>query len=67
MLRHLEDLQSVWRGGASTAFAGVLTQWRSAQHQVEDALSSIQGSLNAAAHTYANAEAEAARLFQARW
>jgi len=66
MMRHLQDLQSVWRGGASNAFAGVLTQWQQAQHQVEEALTSIQNSLNVAANTYANAEAEAARLFQAR-
>jgi len=66
MMRHLQDLQQVWRGGASTAFAGVLAQWQAAQHQVEEALNSIQGSLNVAAHTYANAEAEAARLFANR-
>ena len=66
MMRHLQDLQSVWRGGASSAFAGVLAQWQTAQHQVEEALNSIQGSLNVAANTYANAEAEAARLFQVR-
>jgi WXG100 family type VII secretion target len=66
MLRHLQDLQTVWRGGASTAFGSVLTQWQAAQRQVEDALNSIQGSLNVAANTYANAEAEASRLFAAR-
>jgi len=66
MLRHLQDLQTVWRGGASTAFGGVLTQWQAAQHQVEEALASIQASLTAAANTYATAEAEAARLFAAR-
>ncbi|MCL1801800.1 MAG: WXG100 family type VII secretion target [Promicromonosporaceae bacterium] len=66
MMRHLEDLQTVWRGGASSAFAGVLTQWRAAQHQVEEALTAIQGSLASAASTYSNAEAEAARLFATR-
>ena len=66
MMRHLQDLQSVWRGGASSAFAGVLAQWQSAQLQVEEALSSIQGALSVAATTYANAEAEAARLFASR-
>jgi len=66
MLLHLQDLQTVWRGGASTAFAGVLTQWQQAQQQVEQALTSIQGSLTAAANTYADAEAQAARLFAAR-
>ena len=66
MMRHLQDLQSVWRGGASSAFAGVLAQWHTAQHQVEEALTAIQGSLSMAANTYANAEAEASRLFSAR-
>jgi WXG100 family type VII secretion target len=66
MMRHLHDLQSVWRGGASTAFAGVMAQWQNAQHQVEEALTAIQGSLAVAASTYANAEAEAARLFSTR-
>jgi len=65
MMRHLQDLQSVWRGGASSAFGGVLAQWQTAQHQVEEALISIQNSLTVAANTYATAEAEAARLFLA--
>jgi len=63
MMRHLTDLQTVWRGGASTAFAGVMTQWQSAQHQVEDALKSVQGALGQAAQTYQTAEEQASRLF----
>ena len=63
MMRHLTELQTVWRGGASAAFGGVLAQWQTAQVQVEEALAAIQGSLSVAATAYANAEAEAVRLF----
>jgi len=63
MMRHLTDLQTVWRGGASTAFGGVMTQWQSAQHQVEDALSAIRGALAQAAQTYNTAEQQATQLF----
>jgi len=63
MMRHLQDLQTVWRGGASSAFTGVMAQWQTAQHQVEEALTAVQGSLAHAAQTYAAAEEQAARLF----
>ncbi|MCL1871143.1 MAG: WXG100 family type VII secretion target [Promicromonosporaceae bacterium] len=63
MVRHLEDLQASWHGGAATAFGGVMTQWRGAQTQVEQALDAIQTALASAARTYADAESQAARLF----
>ena len=66
MMRHLQDLQASWHGAAAGAFAGVLGQWQSAQAQVEQALDSIQGALAAAAQTYADAEAQATRLFSYR-
>ncbi|WP_159793814.1 WXG100 family type VII secretion target [Puerhibacterium puerhi] len=65
MLRHLQDLQSVWHGGAATAFVGVMGQWQSAQTQVEGALDAVQTALATAARTYADAEAQASRLFAA--
>jgi WXG100 family type VII secretion target len=66
MMRHLNDLQATWKGSASTAFSGVIGQWKSAQVQVEQALDSIQSSLRGASQTYADAENQASRLFQSR-
>jgi WXG100 family type VII secretion target len=59
----LQALDGTWQGQASAAFAGVLTQWRSAQAQVEAALTSLTQALSAAATGYADAEATAARMF----
>ncbi|MDR2723168.1 MAG: WXG100 family type VII secretion target [Cellulomonadaceae bacterium] len=64
MMRHLTDLQSSWKGQASTQFNGVMQQWKSTQSQVEQALESIQGALSTASQTYADAEAHAANLFK---
>ena len=66
MMRHLQDLQSSWHGSAATAFGGVMTQWQTAQTQVEQALDAIQQALGSAARTYADAESQAARLFATR-
>ena len=63
MMRHLTDLQASWRGTASTQFTGAMAQWQSAQTQVEAALDAITASLGSAAQTYADAEAQATRLF----
>ena len=63
MMRHLTDLQSSWKGSASTQFAAVMAQWQNAQTQVERALDAVQGSLASASRTYADAEAAASRLF----
>jgi len=59
----LQALEGTWQGQASTAFAGVLAQWRAAQAQVEVALGSLTHALSAAATGYADAEATAARMF----
>lgn len=59
----LQALDGTWQGQASTAFAGVLAQWRAAQAQVEAALGSLTQALAAAATGYADAEATAARMF----
>ena len=63
MMRHLQDLQASWQGGAATAFAVVMTEWQGAQVHVEAALDSITTALGSAAQTYADAEAQASRLF----
>lgn len=63
LLRHLTDLQSVWRGGAATAFGGLLADWAATQQRVEASLDQITAALGAAASTYAEAEQNASRLF----
>jgi len=63
LVGNLQALEGTWQGQASTAFAGVLAQWRSAQAQVESALASLTQALSAAATGYADAEATAARMF----
>ena len=35
MYGNLNNLQSVWRGGAATQFTAVAEQWRAAQQQME--------------------------------
>ena len=63
LLRHLTDLQAGWRGGAATAFGGVLADWTATQTRVEASLDAITASLGVAAQHYADAEQQAARLF----
>ncbi|AEG45312.1 WXG100 family type VII secretion target [Isoptericola variabilis] len=63
MMRHLQDLQSSWHGSAATSFAGVMSQWQATQTQVEAALDAVTAALASAARTYADAEAQASRLF----
>lgn len=63
MVATLQALEGTWQGAASTAFAGVLAQWRGAQAQVEAALVSLTEALGAAATGYSDAEATAARMF----
>ena len=63
MYTNLNQLQSVWTGGAAQRFATVADQWRAAQQQMEDSLESIQTSLAQASSVYSQAESEAGRLF----
>lgn len=65
MMRHLEDLQGVWRGQAASGFAQVVAQWRATQNQVRDTLDSIQAALGQAGRQYAETEASTARMFRA--
>src|ERR1700712_5249740 len=59
----LTHLQSSWTGEAATAFTGVVTEWRSTQQRVEEALAAINQGLTHAAQQYAEIEASNARLF----
>ncbi|HEX7589643.1 MAG TPA: WXG100 family type VII secretion target [Demequinaceae bacterium] len=63
LIAHLESLQGTWQGGAAQAFTGMLTQWRSAQAQLELALDGMSTGLSQAASQYDAAEQSAARLF----
>ena len=63
MYANLNNLQSVWRGGAGTQFNAVAEQWRAAQQQMEQSLESIQHALTQASALYAETEMQASRLF----
>lgn len=63
MLHHLQDLQSVWQGSAAASCAELVAEWQGVQVRVEEVLDGIQRALGTAAQTYADAEAQAARLF----
>lgn len=63
MNRNLLDLQSSWRGQAATQFQAVAEEWRRTQDQVKASLEQISQALAAAATTYADAEAQAMRMF----
>lgn len=64
MMRHLEDLQGVWRGQAATGFAALAAEWRATQNHVRDSLDSIQLALGQAGRQYAETEAATARMFR---
>ena len=64
MMRHLEDLQGVWRGQAASGFAHLAAEWRATQNQVRDTLDSIQLALGQAGRQYAETEAATARMFR---
>ena len=63
MLARLTGLQDAWTGTASVQFQGVVTQWRGTQQQVRASLDSIGHVLGAAGSQYAEAEANATRMF----
>jgi len=64
MMSQLTQLQTSWTGSAATAFQGCTEQWRAAQVQVEQALSSISVALQNAGTQYAEAEQYSAGLFR---
>jgi len=59
----LEQLQSSWTGTASTAFRGVVAEWRAAQQRVDDSLGLLGAALAQAGQQYAEIEQQNARLF----
>jgi early secretory antigenic target protein ESAT-6 len=63
MLGQLVNLQSTWSGQASTAFQGVVSDWRTTQQQVEQSLAGITTALGRAGQQYADAEQANASLF----
>lgn len=63
MLARLTGLQDAWTGTASAQFQGVVTQWRGTQQQVRESLDAIGQVLGAAGAQYADAEAQATRMF----
>ncbi|MDE0547114.1 WXG100 family type VII secretion target [Microbacterium sp. C7(2022)] len=64
MLAQLTQLQSTWTGSASSAFHGVVEQWRATQRQVEESLTSINAALTVAGRQYADAEMATVSLFR---
>lgn len=63
MHRQLATLRDTWRGGAATAFAGVLADWSATEAQLDRSLEQISAAMHAAAQAYADAESHASRLF----
>jgi 6 kDa early secretory antigenic target len=63
MMARLTGLQDAWTGSASVQFQGVVGQWRGTQQQVRTSLDSIGQVLGAAGTQYAEAEAQAVRMF----
>ncbi len=63
MMARLTGLQDAWTGSASAQFQGVVGQWRGTQQQVRSSLDAIGQVLGAAGTQYAEAEAQAVRLF----
>ena len=63
MMARLNGLQDDLTGSASAQFQGVVSQWRGTQQQVRTSLDSIGQVLGAAGTQYADAEAQAVRMF----
>ncbi|MEZ0446813.1 WXG100 family type VII secretion target [Cellulomonas sp. ICMP 17802] len=63
MHRQLTELQGSWRGAAATAFSGVLADWSTTETRLDASLEQIVAAMQSAARTYADAEAQASRLF----
>lgn len=59
----LRQLQETWKGSASFAFQDVLTEWRSTQAKVEQALASVRQAMSAASSQYEETEQANTRMF----
>jgi 6 kDa early secretory antigenic target len=64
LLTQLVNLQGSWTGAASTAFQGVVAEWRATQQRVEESLGTIGRALGTAGQHYAEAETANAGLFR---
>jgi WXG100 family type VII secretion target len=60
----LSHLETTWTGSGAGAFQGALTQWRSAQQAVEQALDGLGRALGAAGSQYAETERLTTGLFR---
>ena len=63
LIGQLTALQDSWTGAASSAFAGVVSDWRGAQHQVDQILTALGTALGQAGQQYLEAEEANTRLF----
>ena len=63
LMSQLLALQDSWTGGAQPHSQAPIPQWQGIQAQTHDALDSISTQLQAAATTYADAEAHSSALF----
>ncbi|MBI5160839.1 MAG: WXG100 family type VII secretion target [Micrococcales bacterium] len=63
MHSRLLELQSSWSGAAATGFQGVVAEWTATQQRVDESLATIAQALDQAGRTYAEVEAQNARLF----
>ena len=59
----LGGLQSTWTGSASSAFTGLVAEWKATQLRVEENLAAINQALAHAGQQYAEIEQANARLF----
>lgn len=63
MRSRLLELQSSWSGVAATGFQSVVTEWTTTQQRIDESLATIAQALDQAGRTYAEVEAQNARLF----
>ncbi|WP_432548441.1 WXG100 family type VII secretion target [Kineococcus sp. SYSU DK004] len=63
LMRHLLDLEAVWKGSAATGFQALSASWRSTMERVRVNLEDIQRVLATAGQQYAEVEAANARMF----
>jgi len=64
MMAQLTHLQGSWTGAAAAAFQSVVERWRTAQREIEAALTDIGSALDVAGQQYVHAETTAAGLFR---
>lgn len=63
MRSRLVELQASWSGTAAAGFQDVVTEWTATQQRVDESLDGIAHALDQASRTYAEVEAQNARLF----